>query len=729
MTRLYHLTRIIALLGLSTQLSFAQLNEEDDFFNLSLEDLMNLEVTTATKTSGKIDQAPAIIEVITGEQIKNRGYLTLSQVLNDISDNHQDRANWGIGEPVSQNVGFGFRFDTGQNILYLFNGQRLNAFLPGNRFGGEEYLLNNIDRIEIIRGPGSALYGTGAFTAVINIITKKVTSVSDESFEIGTEYTPTANGFRSTASVLTQVGDKGSLSGAFQYLTQEGQNLNVKNSLFGDAELKDGINYASSGEIVYSIESFNIYSSFSNQSRNAFTGFNAINPTSMDELELFTYAYSVGTDYTANIGNKSSVKISGGWHQDNWTEVPLIPIFKLNDDGTALIQDDLGNPVLDTVNLYRNGEFLETSFIIDGQSADTRSLDAEIQYTLNYKGQNHIVIGAYFADDRILDANRPSELNLSPLEFVPFRNIGDQANNWISDLNASRQTIALFGQADYSILENLNIGVGARWDNYSGKGILATQEYSEFNPRTSIVYSPGSLGTFKALYGHATRIPNGFETLSVVGILGNPANKPERINTFQFQWIRNLSNDLRLELGAFRSEISNRLETNAEISDELKAQGFIGQFVNVGNDLVQSNNGIDGKIVARFKKSTAMLNFTQYFGSDDGFGNKIAYIPNTMINGDFNIPLGLINVNFGFNYRGEFTKSEQDNRESAPSYLIGRLNVLISPRKIPLQINLGAQNIFNTDYRYPASSLDFIDHFPARGVDFNIGLKYKIGGV
>ncbi|MDN4165551.1 TonB-dependent receptor [Cytophagales bacterium LB-30] len=717
----------IILLGILAQSSFAQSEQSADFMEMSLEELMNIDVTTATKTSGKIDQVPAIIEVITYEQILSRGYLTLSQVLNDISDNHQDRANWGIGEPVSQNVGFGFRFDTGQNMLYLFNGQRINAFLPGNRFGGEEYLLENIDRIEIIRGPGSSLYGTGAFTAVVNIITKKVANSNEERFQIGTEYTPTAKGFRNTASVLTQVGNKGSLSGAFQQLTQEGQTLNVKNSLFGNAELMDGINQASSGQIMYSTKSFNLHSSFTNQSRNAFTGFNAINPTSMEELELFTYAYSVGSDYTSAIGNKSSIKVSAGWHQDNWTEVPLIPLFKLNDNGTALLQDEFGNSVLDTVTLYRGGEYIETSFFIDGQSADTRSLDAEIQYTLNYTGQNNIVIGGYIGDDRILKASRPSELNLSPLEFVPFRNINDQANNWISDINSSRQTIALFGQADYSIFENLNVSVGARWDNYSGKGALSNQEYSEFNPRTSVVYSSGLLGVFKALYGQATRIPNGFETLSSVGILGNPTNKPERISTFQFQWIKNVSNDLRFEIGAFRSEISNRLETNAEISDELKAQGFIGQFVNVGEGLVQSNNGIDGKVVARLNKSTAMINFTQYFGSNDGFGNKIAYIPNTMINGDINVPLGLVNINFGFNYRGEFTKSSQDNRPPVSSYLIGRLNVVYKPKSVPLQINLGAQNLFNTDYRYPASSIDFIDHFPARGIDFLIGLKYKIG--
>jgi outer membrane receptor for ferrienterochelin and colicin len=690
---------------------------ESGLLELSIAELMNIEITTATKTSSKLDLAPGIVDVITADQIAQRGYQNLAQLLNDIANNHQDRANWGIGEPISQNVGFGFRFDTGQNILLLFNGQRLNAFLPGNRFGGEEYLLGNIERIEIIRGPGSALYGTGAFTAVVNIISRKIPETSRDELSTGVSYMPTSGGIIYNAAILTRIGNLGSLNSAFRYSYENGQSLNVANSLFGNTTLRDGVNYTYDGEIILSIKDFNVLTKFSKQSRNTFTGFNAVNPSNLDELELYMHAYSVGFDYSKTFG-KSTIKIMGGWHQDNWTEVALVPIFKPQDDPDAPQE-------LDIVNLFRGGENIMTSFFIDGQGADTRSIDGEVQLTISYAKNNNIVVGIYAANDKVIDAVRPSELNLDPLQFFPFREIRDPKNNWLFDLNASRQTIAGYLQADYNVTSKLSLSVGARWDNYSGTGELKSQQYSEFNPKAALVYADENLGTFKLLAGSATRIPNGFETLSSVSILGNPNNTPERIQTYQVQWIRNWTSKFRTELGYFRSSISNRLETNANISEQLKANGYVGQFVNVGDGIVQSNNGFDWRMAAKIYKTTLNVNMTQYFKSNNGFGESIAYMPNTMVNIDYLIPISWISFNVGGNYRGDFKKPVTDQRKTVANYLVSRLTIIMDPPGIPFQFFLGAKNLLNTKYEYPASSQDFTNHFPARGIDLIVGIAYK----
>jgi outer membrane receptor for ferrienterochelin and colicins len=696
-----------------------------DLFELPLEQLMNLQVTTATKTAGKSDAAPAVIEIITAEQIKVRGYQHLAHILNDIGNNHEDRSNWGIGEPTNQNVGFGFRFDTGQNMLILFNGQRLNAFLPGNRFGGEEYLLNNIDRVEIIRGPGSALYGTGAFTCVVNIISKKLLVDSSDEIIVSGEFIPTSKGLAMNNAATLRIGKQGTLSTAFRYFKEEGQKLNVKNALFGDATLTDGVNHALDGEIFINNGSFNVFSKITNQSRKTFTGFNGVNPSAMDELKLNMYAYSIGTDKTFKTGARSDLKISAGWHQDNWTEVALIPQFKVSDDGSRLLVDDAGLPILDNLSLYRNGENVNTSFFIDGQGADTRSLDAEVQFTSNYIRSNNIVVGIYLANDKILDAERPSELNLSPLGFVPFRAITDSPNNWLFDLQATRKTLAAFAQIDYNVTAELNVAAGLRMDAYSGSGVLTAQRYNELNPKASVVYQVDEKSTIKLLYGTATRIPNGFETLSSVSILGDPYNRPERITTYQLQWISNWSANIRTELGGFRSSISHRLETNANISDELRAQGFIGQFVNTGAMQNQLNNGIDGKFVSRFKTSTFSLNFTQYFGSDDGYGNAIAYMPNTMMNVDYTLKIKTLIVNAGVNYRGGFKKSMADPREPVKDYLVSRLNLLYQPIKSQIEFRVSLRNMFNAKYFYPSSSIDFTENFPARGIELSLGIIYR----
>jgi outer membrane receptor for ferrienterochelin and colicins len=716
---------LVIMLCLIPAFGFAQQANEnlDELLDLSLEDLMNLQITTATKTAGKLDAAPSVIDVITGEQIRQRGYQNLGQLLNDIANNHEDRSNWGIGEPTHQNVGFGFRFDTGQNILILFNGQRLNAFLPGNRFGGEEYLLNTIERIEIIRGAGSSLYGTGAFTAVINIISKTITGDEKEEIFVSADYIPTSNGFALNNALSIKVGNSGSITAGLRRFSETGQNLEVKNSLFGNRTLKDGVKEAIDGEFIFSNGAFNLFSKHTQQTRNTFTGFNGVNPADMKDLSLSMDATSAGMDYTIKTGSKSTIKLSGGWHTDLWEEIALIPQFKLNAEGNGLLYEN-GIPVLDTVALYRNGEFIETSFFIDGQSGRSQSLDGEIQYTVNYVKNNNLVLGIYLADDRVTKASRPSELNLFPLQFVPFRSIDDPANNWLLDLKASRQTWAAFGQIDYQVTKNLSVIAGLRMDNYSGHGILTEQKYSEVNPRFSMVYDADNIGAIKAIFGTATRIPNGFETLSAVSILGNPSNRPERNRMYQMQWINSWGNNWRTELGLFRAEITNRLETNAEISDELKAQGFIGQFVNVGTDLKQVNNGIDARIATRVSNSTLMITATQYFGGDNGRREEIAYIPKTMVNLDYTLPFGIVDLNVGLNYRGSFTKSSADPRKPIKDYIIGRINLIVTPTTIPFQFKLTARNLFNTDYRYPSSSLDFYDQFPARKFELQITLAY-----
>ncbi|GHM99130.1 hypothetical protein WSM22_06200 [Cytophagales bacterium WSM2-2] len=716
---------LVITLALNHMSVIAQ-NQKDtiDVYSISLEELMNIKVTTATKSSGKVDAVPSIVEVITREQIKQRGYQTLAQVLNDIPDNHEDRSNWGIGEPLNQNVGFGFRFDTGQNTLLLFNGQRLNAFLPGNRFGGEEYLLDNIERIEIIRGPGSALYGANAFTSVVNIISR--TAEAGES-TVSTEvnYVPTSKGFASSSSFLTGTANGGTIGGAFRYFTEKGQDLSVQNSLYGNATLRDGVNHAIDGDLFYKQGGFRLYSKITNQSRPTFTGFNSVNPTNMKDLTLSMYAYSVGTDYTFKPGGKTEVKLSAGWHQDNWTEVALLPAFQVTPDGTALVRDPAGNPMLDNVPIYRDGQTINTSFFIDGQGANTQSVDGEAQFTYNYSKDNNLILGYYHSDDRVLDAYRPTELNLNPFGYVPFRVIRDNTNNWLFDTNVSRINDGLYGQVNHALAKGLLVTMGARLDMYSGTGLLKAQQYTAFNPRGGIVYSSKS-STFKLLYGLATRIPNGFETLSSVAILGSPTNTPERIGMLQLLWINNWSSNLRTEFGGFRCQITNRLETDANISEQMLAQGFVGQFINVGNGTTAVNNGIDGKLIYKLKGINAMLNFTQYFGSDDGTGARLAYIPNTMINANVNIPYGIFQFDLGINYRGQFTKAASDPRPPVNAYLLGRLNILVSPQRCPLQFKLTGRNIFDTKYNYPSSSVTYTNNFPARGMEVLLSVIYKM---
>jgi outer membrane receptor for ferrienterochelin and colicins len=680
-------------------------------------------VSTATKVASRMDNIPAITEIITAEQIKQRGYRHLSDVLNDIPDNHQDRSNWGIGEPLSQNVGFGFRFDTGQNILLLYNGQRLNGFLYGNRFGGEEYLLTNIERIEIIRGPGSSLYGANAFTCVVNMISRsELSEGKSHAFNVGTQGNANAGGVVGNASGIGRLGASGLLSGSARFSKEEGQELKVKNDLFGNATLKDGIKHAVDADLFYKNKSFRLYSKLTNQNRNTFTGFNGVTPSNLEDATLSTFAYSVGSDYTIKASPKTEIKLQGGWHRDNWREVALIPIFQVNATGDALIRDANGNPILDNITLERNGETITTSFLLDGQGATSESIDGEIQVTYKYNGFENIVAGAYINSDRIVNAERPTEIQLAPFAFVPFTTYTDPANNWISDINATRLTSGIYAQIDYELSKRFLLNVGARYDFFSGTGQL-NQNYSSFNPRGGLIYINKNTGNFKLMYGQAFRVPNGVETLSSVTILGSSGNRPEKIRMAQFQWSRNWGRSIRTEIGLFNATIENPLRTDANISEELLALGYIGQFINVKNTTTESI-GMDVKFNYRLEEIDLELNATQFLKTDDGSGNDIAYIPLCMVNAKVNIPVSWLNINVSANYRGSFTKIDTDPRPVVSDYVLVNTTLWAKLKNVPLEISIGARNLLNTSVQHPSSSISFTNHFPGRGIELTGGILY-----
>jgi outer membrane cobalamin receptor len=141
--------------------------DEKDYFDLSLEELMNIPIGVASKTELPIRESPGIISVITEQEIKNSGARDLIDVLSLVP---------GIqfGGDVQGVAGIGVRGNWAYEgkILILLDGQMMNEILYATFNLGNHIDVNNIDKVEVIRGPGSSIYGGFAELGVINIITK-----------------------------------------------------------------------------------------------------------------------------------------------------------------------------------------------------------------------------------------------------------------------------------------------------------------------------------------------------------------------------------------------------------------------------------------------------------------------------------------------------------------------------------------------------------------------------
>lgn len=162
-------------------LNISAQEKEIDLYSLSLEDLINIEVSISTKTKINLRENPGIVTVITKDEIKRSGARDIIELF------HLFVPGFDFGVDVEGVVGMGIRGIWAHEGKYLFmvNGFEMNDGMFSCVPFGNHFALDNVERIEIIRGPGSAVYGGFAGLGVVNIITRS-------GFEQGGKITYTA---------------------------------------------------------------------------------------------------------------------------------------------------------------------------------------------------------------------------------------------------------------------------------------------------------------------------------------------------------------------------------------------------------------------------------------------------------------------------------------------------------------------------------------------------------
>jgi len=141
-----------------------------DLTQLSLEQLMNLDVTSVSKKEEKWSEAPAAITVITGDDIRRLGATSIPEALRGVPGLHVARgssSDWAVASR-------GFSSINSSKLLVLIDGRSVyTPLFSGVFWDVQDVALEDIDRIEVIRGPGASLWGANAMNGVINVITKK----------------------------------------------------------------------------------------------------------------------------------------------------------------------------------------------------------------------------------------------------------------------------------------------------------------------------------------------------------------------------------------------------------------------------------------------------------------------------------------------------------------------------------------------------------------------------
>jgi iron complex outermembrane receptor protein len=168
-----------ALLLTNSVITFA---EEIDYFSLPLEELLEIKVTSASGISESILEAPAAIVVIDKDDIAQKGYNNIAELVSDLPGFDVVNVSGASGKINAYQRGYRTPFTA--RTLLLIDGVVENNLWSQQLLLGPQYAISSIEKVEVLYGPASVLYGANAFLGIINIITKKGSSLADNEDEL-----------------------------------------------------------------------------------------------------------------------------------------------------------------------------------------------------------------------------------------------------------------------------------------------------------------------------------------------------------------------------------------------------------------------------------------------------------------------------------------------------------------------------------------------------------------
>ncbi len=555
---------VFAGLLIMPSLALAQ-GPSEDLTSLSIEELARVKVTSASRHSQDALVAPSAVTVITAEAIAQNGWRTLAEALASVRGLYiaYDRNYTYLGVRGFQRPG-----DYNDRILLLINGHRLNDNVYGSAFIGTEFPLDLdlIDRIEVVRGPSSSLYGTNAVFGVVNVITRKP----------GSSRTVEASG--DTSSFLGRTGR----------LTMGGERNGV-------ATLVSGSLYRSAGQ------SSLFYPEFAGPATN--NGF-------ANNIDGDSFAHGFA-DVT--YGNFRLQVLLG-------SRKKIIPTASFNtnfnDPGTRTTDMrgyvDLSyhrslsaRTELEVRGYYDNYQYSGTYAYggtgpplrylnHDGSRADSAGADVMLAWQI---GRHRITAGAQYEYSFRVDQ----------------WNYDVGGATYLNDHRAPSQT-AGYTQAELKLLSKLAVNAGARLDWFSAYG-------SSLDPRLAVIYTPAPRTALKYIFGRAFRAPNAYETYYADGIslTSNLNLKPEIIQSHEAVLEHNLKPWLQITAGGFYADMQRLID---QVFDPFTG---LNHYVNSGSE---TSKGLEFEIAAKRKSGlSAQASYTLSDARDSATGARAANSP------------------------------------------------------------------------------------------------------
>ncbi|MCC2639470.1 MAG: TonB-dependent receptor [Moraxellaceae bacterium] len=517
-------------LGLSLAVTNAGAASLEDLLQMPLDQLGKVSLASGRLQS--LSEAPATATVITAYDIQASTATTLEQILESVPGLHVSVSSLAYS-PTYQFRGISSTFNP--QVLVLVNGNPITSVFVGNRgiaWGG--FPLEGVARIEIIRGPGSALYGADAFAGVINIITKQAQDID------GTQYGVRVGSFQQRDGWLLQGGEIGPVQAAF-YLglgRSEGQDGVIEADAQTAFDQLYGTNASlAPGQVNVGNQSLDARADLSYREWRLRAGFQR------RELEMGAGLGEALDPYSSTLELRSSFDIS--YENPQWTD-------NWNVSAVAGFYNNRNKSVhANSYYLFPPGAF--GGSFPEGMIGDPAHYERHsyIRTSAVYSGlaQHRLRVGAGFQEDDLYRATETKNFLLLPGQPpIYLGGIIDVTGTPFVYITPHRREVAhALLQDEWDFAPDWTLTTGVRHDHYSDFG-------GTTNPRLALVWQAAPGLSFKALHGSAFRAPSFAEQYNINNPvnLGNPALGPETIVTNELASTWQASATVQTTLTVFR---------------------------------------------------------------------------------------------------------------------------------------------------------------------------------
>jgi outer membrane receptor protein involved in Fe transport len=512
-----------------------------DTITNDLEQLMKIEIVVAgSKRAQESRDVPSFVSVVSAADIKEHGYRTLADVLRTLPGfyvtNDRNYSYLGIR-------GFARPGDWNSRVLLLLNGLRTNESVYDLAEIGEEFSVDMdlVERVEVIRGPSSALYGNNAFFAVINVVTRAGSRLA------GTEVATTAASF-GTYSGRASYGHTFTngldLLASGTYSDGKGRNLyypefNAPLTNNGDAT---GVDHEGFHKLLVTASKgdFSFQASDVSREKNLPTGsfattFNDKRTRTTDGLTLASLSF----DRALLDGASFSTRLNAGRY--------------------AYL-----------------GEYAYSAFPPNQDQVLGEWWGLDVDAARKLGSRQYLTLGAEYRDNF-----RQVLKNFDPQPYVLYSDVRTSSARW-----------GVFAQDEIRLADPLVLSAAVRVDQDETRFVTS--------PRAALIYTPNPATTFKLLAGRAFRAPNEYELeFKNFQYKANPLLKSEHIETLELIAQRFIGGDVQVSASAFRNRLTDLTSQHLDPADSLFVFENKGEIRSKGLELglgVNRGHGISGQL-------------------------------------------------------------------------------------------------------------------------------------